>query len=57
MTDDVDAFGFRWGPMHVERTAHVEGRGYILTVKTDHARIEVHVTQAGRKINVIERAK
>lgn len=45
-------YGFVWGPAHVERIAHVEGRGRVLEVRTDHARIQIHVTEAGRKINV-----
>jgi hypothetical protein len=54
-TPDIERYGFAWGPMIVERSAHIEGRGYILTVKTDHARVEVYVTEKGRKINVYAR--
>ena len=49
-TAAVTSFGFDWGPMKVERAAHIEGRGYVLMVKTEHARLEVFVTEAGRKI-------
>jgi hypothetical protein len=41
--------------MVVERSTHIEGRGYILTIKTDHARLEVQVTEKGRKINAVAR--
>jgi hypothetical protein len=47
-------YGFEWGPMVVERTAHIEGRGYVLTIKTEHKRMQVHVTEAGRKIKPYE---
>lgn len=47
-------YGFEWGPMVVERTAHIEGRGYALTIKTEHKSITVFVTEKGRKIKPYE---
>jgi hypothetical protein len=46
----VNPYGFDWGPMSVERVAHVEGCGYALEIKTKHARLQVYVTEKGRKI-------
>ena len=28
----ITQYGFDWGPMTVERVAHIEGRGYVVTV-------------------------
>lgn len=33
-------FGFRWGPMLVERLAHIDGRGYVLQVQTGHRKMQ-----------------
>lgn len=46
----MNPYGFDWGPMQVNRTAHIEGRGYVVTVKTAHAEIQVYVTEKGRKV-------
>jgi hypothetical protein len=43
-------YGFDWGPMSVERLCHIDGRGYVLTIRTEHQEMQVHVTEAGRKI-------
>ena len=43
-------YGFEWGPMKVERLAHIEGRGYVVTVKTDHNELQVYVSEKGRKV-------
>ena len=53
----LSKYGFDWGPMTVERTGHIEDRGYALTIETDHARIEVYVTEAGRRIRVFDQKK
>lgn len=47
-------FGFDWGPMSVTRCAHIEGRGYIVEITTDHSRLQVYVTEKGRKISARE---
>ena len=36
--------------MTVERLAHIEGRGYALQIATDHAVMQVYVTEKGMKI-------
>lgn len=46
----MNPYGFDWGPMSVERTAHIEGRGYALTIRTEHQTMQVFVTEKGRKI-------
>jgi len=52
MSDKLTPFGFTYGPALVQRIAHVEGRGRVLEVVTRHDRVQVHITEAGRKINV-----
>lgn len=51
-TKDVGRYGFAWGPMDVTRLSHIEGRGYLLEVSTEHAHIQIHVTEKGRAITV-----
>lgn len=46
----MNPYGFDWGPMSVTRLAHIEGRGYVLEVTTDHARLQIHVTEKGRRV-------
>jgi hypothetical protein len=48
--DDIWKYGFRWGPMTVERLAHIDKRGYVLQIKTDHQSLQIHVTEKGYKI-------
>lgn len=54
--DGVTAFGFRWGPMLVERSVSDDEVGWILTVRDEKgvARAEVRVTPKGRKWRVRE---
>lgn len=47
---EPNPYGFNWGPMKVERLIHVEGRGYVLEIRTEHATVQIHVTEKGRKI-------
>lgn len=49
----VTKYGFCWGPMIVTRLAHVNGRGYSLSIETPHAEMQVYVTEKGRKIEPI----
>lgn len=41
-------YGFEWGPMTVTRICHIEGRGYVLEVKTDHRSVQIYVSEKGR---------
>ena len=50
----TNPYGFDWGPMSVTRMADIEGRGYVLEITTDHARLQIHVTEKGRKITAGE---
>lgn len=50
-------YGFNWGPMKVERLAHIEGRGYVVQVSTDHMQVEVYVSEKGQKIKAYEPRK
>lgn len=47
-------YGFRWGPMIVERVAHIEGRGYVVSVRTrdDYSgpQVQVLVSEKGRSV-------
>lgn len=49
-TDEAWRYGFRWGPMVVERLVHIEGRGYVLRIKTEYQDLQIYVTEKGRKI-------
>ena len=48
--DEAWRYGFRWGPMVVQRSAHIEGRGYALTVRTEHQSIQISISEKGHKI-------
>ena len=48
--DERWRYGFPWGPMTVSRLCHIEGRGYVLEIKTDHAALQVYITEKGHKI-------
>jgi hypothetical protein len=50
MSDGPTQYGFDWGPMQVERLAHVEGRGYALMIRTKDCELQVYVTEKGKKI-------
>ena len=52
--EDAQRFGFEWGPMRVVRCTHLEGRGRTLLIATDHALLEVFVSEKGRKIRTYE---
>lgn len=47
-------YGFEWGPMHVERMAHIPGRGYVVTVHGPKGyagpQVQVLVSEKGRSI-------
>ena len=43
-------YGFAWGPVEVTRVAHIEDRGYVIEVRTDHRSMQVIVSEKGRKI-------
>jgi hypothetical protein len=48
--DEAWRYGFRWGPLVVERTAHIEGRGYVVTIRTERQSMQVYVSEKGHKI-------
>ena len=52
-SDDAHRFGFEWGPMRVVRCAHIEGRGRVIVIATDHAELEVFVSEKGHKIKAV----
>ena len=43
-------YGFRWGPLEVERTAYVPGRGYVVTIQTEGVAMQVYVSERGRVV-------
>ena len=49
--DGVTIFGFKWGPMKVERTAADDRLGWILTVRDENGegRAEIRVSPKGQK--------
>ena len=50
LTTEAWKYGFRWGPLVVERTAHIEGRGYVVTVRTERESVQVFVSEKGRNL-------
>lgn len=50
-------YGFRWGPFDVERLAHIEGRGYVICIRTDHGSMQISVSEKGRVIRAYEPEK
>lgn len=51
----MSEYGFTWGNVTVERTMQVEGRGRVVTIKTDAGKsIEVYVSEGGRSIRVFK---
>lgn len=50
VTDSMTPYGFVWGPMEVIRAAYIQDRGYVVEIITPHARLQVHVTERGRKV-------
>lgn len=47
-------YGFDWGPVVVERVAHVEGRGYCISIRGrkdyNGPEVQVYVSEKGRVI-------
>ncbi len=47
-------FGFTWGPCVVERVAHIEGRGYCISIRGRDDRagqeVQVLVSERGRVV-------
>lgn len=53
----VTQYGFQWGPLEVQRTVHVEGRGYVVTVQTERESIQVYVSEKGRTLKAYPKHK
>ena len=47
-------YGFNWGPVVVERVAHVEGRGYCISIRGSEGyegqEIQVLVSEKGKRV-------
>ena len=50
---EVTRFGFTWGPMKVTRFATLP-KHRALGVETDHAEVQVYVSNGGRSIRVFK---
>ena len=52
-------YGFDWGPLVVERVAHIEGRGYCVSIRgrKEHGgpEIQVLVSEKGRRVTAYPR--
>lgn len=48
-------YGFRWGPVTVERTATDEKWGVVVTVKGATEQVDIRVSPAGRTLTVSEK--
>lgn len=47
-------YGFEWGPFVVERLAHIEGRGWVLMVRTTSGKeMEIHASEKGRELRAM----
>lgn len=55
MRGEQTQYGFRWGPLTVERTCDDE-RYHILTIRTEHRILEVAVSPAARVIRTNQKA-
>jgi hypothetical protein len=49
---DLFDYGFKWGPAEIVRLIAVPGRGRVLSVKTDHAELQILISEKGRKLRV-----
>jgi len=47
-------YGFRWGPMEVERLVSDHRGGVLIAIRTGHKRVEIRVSPKGNKIDVGE---
>ena len=55
LSQGVYAYGFRWGPVWVTRlcmTRRGSRINYVLGVRTDHRKVEISVSGAGRSVRV-----
>ncbi len=47
-------YGFNWGPVVVERVAHIEGRGYCISIRSSEdysgQEVQVLVSEKGRRV-------
>lgn len=52
--DGTTQYGFKWGPLDVERVAHIEGRGYVVSVRGpkgyEGPEVQVYVSEGGRVV-------
>jgi hypothetical protein len=56
----VTQYGFEWGPLCVERVAHIEGRGYVVEIRPrgSHKKaVQVYVSEKGRSVSAHVRGK
>lgn len=50
----MSEFGFEWGPMMVERWAHIEGRGRVVAITAPGRKLQVYVSEQGRSVRVFD---
>jgi hypothetical protein len=58
--EDVERYGFEWGPMQVTRTGSFprsSGEMRCLTIETPGARLDVYVSPAGRSVRVFDQRR
>lgn len=46
-------YGFEWGPLTVERLAHIDGRGWVLGIKCGDQEMQVYASEKGRKLRAM----
>lgn len=50
--DGLTDFGFKWGPAEVTRMIAVDGRGRVIGVRAPGGRLQIYVSEKGRRIRV-----
>lgn len=56
-TREATPYGFRFGPMLVERCMDIDGRGVVVTVKAGKRTLDVYCSHGGRSLRVFENGK
>ncbi len=50
-------YGFKWGPLRVERAMSLPEGRVVLTVKTEYRELNIYATPGGRSLRVFEKSK
>jgi hypothetical protein len=53
MLGEVTKYGFKWGPVEVQRMC-ADGRYHTLLLKTAHREVQVSISPTGRSVRVYQ---